>query len=43
MGKRRVIIIQSAPTCAEDMLPGIERGSMKLLAWIDENDQAPTF
>jgi hypothetical protein len=30
--------------CAEDMLPGIERGSMKLLAgWIDESDQALTF
>ena len=44
MGKRLVIIIQNAPICAEDMLPGIERGSMKLLAgWIDENHQAPTF
>lgn len=30
--------------CAEDMIPGIERGSMKLLAgWIDESDQALTF
>ena len=30
--------------CAEDLIPGIERGSMKLLAgWIDESDQALTF
>lgn len=43
MGKRFVIIIQNAPICAEDMPPGIERGSMKLLAWIDENDRAPIF
>ena len=44
MGKRLVIIIQNAPICTEDMLPGIERGSMKLLAgWIDESDQALTF
>ncbi|MDP2109783.1 MAG: hypothetical protein Q8N48_01165 [Thiobacillus sp.] len=44
MGKRLVIVIQNAPLCTEDMLPDIERGSMKLLAgWIDESDQAPTF
>jgi hypothetical protein len=44
MGKRLIIIIQSAAICAEDMLPGIERGSMKLLAgWIAESDQALTF
>lgn len=30
--------------CAEDMIPGIERGSMKLLAgWIAESDLALTF
>lgn len=26
MGKRLVIIIQNASLCAEDMIPGIERG-----------------
>ena len=44
MGKRLVIIIQNTAICADGMIPGIERGPMKLLAgWIDESDQALTF